>query len=67
MNDSMKQNIRARVNSYIKRAEEIKNISNDGSNKKKPVPEGGNFKDNEDDDDNGDPYREPMMDKFEGK
>ncbi len=66
MNDSMKQNIRSKVNSYIKRAEEIKNISKDGSNKKKAVPEGGNSKDNKDDDENGDPDRKRMMQKFEG-
>jgi hypothetical protein len=66
MNDSMKQNIRAKVNSYIKRAEEIKNISKDGPGKKKAVADGGNSKDNKDDDDSGDPDRKRMMQKFEG-
>jgi vacuolar protein-sorting-associated protein 4 len=67
MNDAMKQNIRAKVNSYLKRAEEIKNISKNGSNKKKAVPEGGNSKDNKDDDESGDPDRKRMMQKFEGQ
>jgi hypothetical protein len=66
MNDAMKQNIRGKVNSYLKRAEEIKDISKNGSKKKKPVAEGGNSKDNKDDDDNVDPDRKRMMQKFEG-
>jgi hypothetical protein len=66
MNDAMKQNIRGKVNSYLKRAEEIKDISKNGSKKKKPVAEGGNSKDNKDDDDSGDPDRKRMMQKFEG-
>jgi vacuolar protein-sorting-associated protein 4 len=66
MNDAMKQNIRAKVASYLKRAEEIKTNSKNGSNKKKAVPEGGNSKDNKDDDDSGDPDRKRMMQRFEG-
>jgi len=66
MNDAMKQNIRSKVNSYLKRAEEIKDISKNGSKKKKPVAEGGNSKDNKDDD-GGDPDRKRMMQKFEGQ
>ncbi len=66
MNDAMKQNIRAKVASYLKRAEEIKTNSKNGSNKKKAVPEGGNSKDNKDDDDSGDPDRRRMMQRFEG-
>ena len=67
MNDAMKQNIRGKVNSYLKRAEEIKDISKNGTNKKKAVSEGGNGKDNKDDDDSGDPDRKRMMQKFEGR
>jgi hypothetical protein len=66
MNDTMKQSIRAKVNSYLKRAEEIKDISKNGSGKKKAVADGGNSKDNKDDDDSGDPDRKRMMQKFEG-
>jgi hypothetical protein len=65
MNDGMKQNIRAKVETYVKRAEEIKDIGKNGS-KKKAVAEGGNSKDNKDDDENGDPDRKRMMQKFEG-
>jgi len=63
----MKQNIRAKVTSYIKRAEEIKDISKNGSKKKKAVADGGNSKDNKDDDESGDPEEKRMMQKFEGK
>ncbi|UJR13877.1 hypothetical protein I4U23_000885 [Adineta vaga] len=66
MNEAMKQNIRAKVNSYLKRAEEIKELNKGGSGKKKAVADGGNSKDNKDDDDSGDPDRKRMMQKFEG-
>jgi len=66
MNDAMKQNIRGKVNSYLKRAEEIKHITKNERGKKKPIAEGGNSKDNKDDDDSGDPDRKRMMQKFEG-
>ena len=62
----MKQNIRAKVSSYLQRAEEIKNTSKNGSDKKKAVVENGNGKDNKDDEDGGDPERKRMMAKFEG-
>ncbi|CAF1525616.1 unnamed protein product, partial [Adineta ricciae] len=65
MNEPMKQNIRAKVNSYLKRAEEIKGLAKNGG-KKKAVADGGNSKDNKDDDDSGDPDRKRMMQKFEG-
>jgi len=65
MNDAMKKNIRGKVESYLKRAEEIKNNSKNGG-KKKPVSESGSMKDNKDDDDGGDPDRKRMMQKFEG-
>ena len=65
MNDAMKQNIRGKVNSYLKRAEEIKKIPN-GSGKKKAVADGASSKDNKDDDDSSDPDRKRMMQKFEG-
>ncbi|CAF4009911.1 unnamed protein product [Rotaria sordida] len=66
MNDQLKQNIRAKVNSYIKRAEEIKGSPKNGPETKKAVAAGGNSKDNKDDDDSGDPERRRMMQKFEG-
>ncbi|CAF2590716.1 unnamed protein product [Rotaria sp. Silwood2] len=66
MNDQLKQNIRAKVTSYIKRAEEIKGSSKNGPGPKKAVADGGNSKDNKDDDENGDPERKRMMQKFEG-
>ncbi|CAF4997144.1 unnamed protein product, partial [Rotaria sp. Silwood1] len=66
MNDQLKQNIRAKVTSYIKRAEEIKGTSKNGPTIKKPIADGGNSKDNKDDDENGDPERKRMMQKFEG-
>ncbi|CAF1329700.1 unnamed protein product [Adineta steineri] len=65
MNDAMKQNIRAKVNSYLKRAEEIRDMSKSNSGKKKAVADGGNSKDNKDDED-GDPDKRKMMQKFEG-
>ncbi|CAF1275972.1 unnamed protein product [Adineta steineri] len=65
MNDAMKQNIRAKVNSYLKRAEEIRDMSKNNSGKKKAVADGGNSKDNKDDED-GDPDKRKMMQKFEG-
>ncbi|CAF3360757.1 unnamed protein product [Rotaria socialis] len=66
MNEQLKQNIRAKVSSYIKRAEEIKATSKNGDEKKKAVTDGGNPKDNKDDDDGDDPDRKRMMRKFEG-
>jgi len=71
MNEQLKQNIRAKVNSYLKRAEEIKKPSTNASGKKKATADsangGGNSKDNKgDDDDAGDPDRKRMMQKFEG-
>ena len=66
MNDQLKQNIRAKVNSYVKRAEEIKGSSKNESGTKKAVAAGGNSKDNKDDDESGDPERRRMMQKFEG-
>ncbi|CAF5179129.1 unnamed protein product, partial [Rotaria sp. Silwood1] len=52
--------------SDIKRAEEIKGTSKNGPTIKKPIADGGNSKDNKDDDENGDPERKRMMQKFEG-
>ncbi|CAF3343231.1 unnamed protein product [Rotaria sp. Silwood1] len=71
MNVQMKQTIRPKIESYVKRAEEIKEILKHAPSKKKAVadaPNGrGNSKDNKgDDDDNGDPDRKRMMQKFEG-
>lgn len=71
MNPQMKQTIRPKIESYVKRAEEIKNIMKNGAPKKKAVADGANgrggSKDNKgDDDDSGDPERKRMMQKFEG-
>lgn len=71
MNPQMKQTIRPKIESYVKRAEEIKGILKNGPAKKKAVADGangrGNSKDNKgDDDESGDPDRKRMMQKFEG-
>ena len=71
MNAQMKQTIRPKIESYVKRAEEIKDILKNGPPKKKAVADTANgrsnSKDNKgDDDDSGDPDRKRMMQKFEG-
>jgi vacuolar protein-sorting-associated protein 4 len=71
MNPQMKQTIRPKIESYVKRAEEIKEILKHGSGKKKAVADSangrGNSKDNKgDDDDSGDPDKKRMMQRFEG-
>ncbi|CAF0812690.1 unnamed protein product [Adineta steineri] len=72
MNAQMKQTIRPKIESYVKRAEEIKEILKKGPVKKKAVADsangrGGSSKDNKgDDDDNDDPDKRRMMQKFEG-
>jgi hypothetical protein len=71
MNAQMKQTIRAKIESYVKRAEEIRDIAKNGGSKKKAIADTangrGNSKDNKgDDDDSGDPDRKRMMQKFEG-
>ena len=72
MNPQMKQTVRPKIESYVKRAEEIKNILKNGAPKKKAVADGANgrggSKDNKgDDDESGDPDRRRMMQKFEGE
>jgi hypothetical protein len=71
MNPQMKQTIRPKIESYVKRAEEIKEILKHGPGKKKAVADSangrGNSKDNKgDDDDSGDPDKKRMMQRFEG-
>jgi hypothetical protein len=71
MNPQMKQTIRPKIESYVKRAEEIREIVKNGPVKKKAVADSangrGNAKDNKgDDDDSGDPDKKRMMQKFEG-
>ena len=70
MNDQAKQKIRAKVESYLKRAEELKKIVKDGPVKKKALADDaggrGASKDNKDDDESGDPERRRMMQKMEG-
>jgi vacuolar protein-sorting-associated protein 4 len=70
MNPQMKQTIRPKIESYVKRAEEIKDILKNGPTKKKAVADTangrGNSKDNKGDDDDSDPDKKRMMQKFEG-
>ena len=71
MNAQMKQTIRPKIESYVKRAEEIKGILKNGGQKKKAVADTANGKANSkdnkgDDEDNGDPDKKRMMQKFEG-
>jgi len=71
MNAQMKQTIRPKIESYVKRAEEIKEILKNGPSKKKAVADtangrGGSSKDNKGDDDDGDPDKRRMMQRFEG-
>jgi hypothetical protein len=71
MNESTKQNIRGKVKSYLKRAEEIQNIMSKTPSKKTPVASGamgpGNSNNNKGSDgENEDPEKKRMMQKFEG-
>lgn len=67
MNPPMKQTIRPKIESYVKRAEEIKEILKNGSSKKKAVADTANGRSgNSKDDDEGDPDKKRMMQKFEG-
>jgi hypothetical protein len=65
INDQTKQKIRGTIDTYLKRAEELKNIANQGPVKKKALADDG--KDDKDDDDSGDPDRKRMMQKFQGR
>jgi hypothetical protein len=70
MNQQMKLTIRPKIESYVKRAEEIKEILKRGPTEKKAVADTvgayGNSKDNiGDDDDSGDPEKKQMMQNFE--
>ena len=63
----MKQTMRPKVESYVKPAEEIKEISKNGSSKNKAVADTADgSSENSKDDDEGDPDRKRMMQKFEG-
>lgn len=66
MNDQLKKNIRDKVSTYIKRAEEIKGHSKDRDDHKKVTADGGSSKDKKDDDDGDDPDKKRMMRRFEG-
>ncbi|CAF2994986.1 unnamed protein product [Rotaria sp. Silwood2] len=72
LNVQMKQVIRPKVESYVRRAEEIKEVLKNGSAKKKPIAntsnERGNAKDNkgnDDDENNRDVNRKLRLLKFE--
>ncbi|CAF4353776.1 unnamed protein product [Rotaria sp. Silwood2] len=71
MNAPTKQNIRAKVKTYIQRAEDIKNMSDNKSKKKLAVVSDDNDQRNSkrnkvSDDDNVDVDKKRMMQKFEG-
>jgi hypothetical protein len=70
MNNQIKQTIRVKVETYLKRVEELKDMAKNGPVKKKALADDatgrGNSRDNKDDDDSGDPDRKRMMQKFEG-
>jgi hypothetical protein len=61
MTPTMKQNIRDKVNSYLKRAEDIKNRADTKPSKKSPVPSNPSGRDDED------PDKRRMVQKFEGQ
>jgi vacuolar protein-sorting-associated protein 4 len=70
MNQQMKLTIRPKIESYLKRAEEINEILKRDPSKKKGVTDTvdayGNSKDNKgDDDDSGDSEKKQMMQHFE--
>jgi SpoVK/Ycf46/Vps4 family AAA+-type ATPase len=71
MNEQTKQKIRTKVESYLKRAEELKKIVKNGPVKKKALADEGSGratpKGDKDDDDSGDPDRRRMMQKLEGR
>jgi hypothetical protein len=71
MNEQMKQNLRAKANSYLKRAEEIVDLLKNGSDKKKTAAVDasgrGDSSNKGDDTDSGDIDQKRMMKKFEGR
>jgi len=72
MSPSMKQTIRDKVKTYLQRAEEIKDILKTKSPKKQPVANGpasrgGSAANKVNEDENEDPDRKRMMQKFEGQ
>lgn len=70
MNAETKKMIRSKVDSYLKRAEEIKNMTENKPSKKQAVASDGtgrsSTKDNKGDDDGGDPDKKRMMQKIAG-
>ena len=68
MNEQTKQKIRGKVESYLKRVEELQKMKKNGPEKKKALVDDGSGRGNlRDDDDNGDPDRRRMMQKLEGR
>jgi hypothetical protein len=72
MNAQMKQVIRPKIESYVKRAELLGLISKNGPVKKKAVADSANGRENSkdnkgDDDDSGDPDKKRMLQKFDGQ
>jgi hypothetical protein len=63
MNASMKQNIRRKADTYLKRAEEIKKTTEKIPPTKSSAPSNPPRRD----DDNEDPDRKRMLQKFEGQ
>jgi hypothetical protein len=66
MNADTKQNIRAKVSTYLKRVGEIKNISQREPSRKQPVIDGRSRANEGNDADQGDSEKRRMMQKFEG-
>lgn len=67
MNDQTKQRIRAKIEAYIQRAEELKKIEKNGPVKKKALVDDGSGRgDVKDDNESDDPDRKRMMQKLGG-
>ncbi len=71
MNGTTKQHIRAKVDSYLKRAEEIKNMAESKPLKNQAVASDGTGRgspkgNKSNDDDSGDLDKKRMMQKFQG-
>jgi hypothetical protein len=70
MNSEMKQVLRPKIESYLKRVQKLREILKNGPGKKEAVADSANTRGNakyEADDDSTGPDKERMMQKFEGK
>ncbi|CAF3933450.1 unnamed protein product [Rotaria sordida] len=66
MSEHTKKMIRTKIETYLKRVEELKNILKNGPVKKKELADDNTDRGNSKDDESGDPERRRMMQKFEG-